>query len=334
MFQKALEYLNIKSTRKLYQHNNGVDMKSQYDVYIYAMGGNVDKLITALNQSDNCTNWYREKSSGCTALHRSAEAGQIECVEILLDKGIDVNSCNYYGWTALYYTSGNGFKNCINLLLSRGADVNMKIDDGSTALFRAARNGSIECIQLLLNYGADINICTVLGKSALHEAARWGNIECIKILIDHGIEIEENIDNYKPHSNYYTDCRLIILAELEDRRKRYTFDSFISHYIEYQPYINNIYTLCYHTGNLQVSKPSVGWMRAEAIRDKYYLDEVFFYLHMHIANIYTNKKSGVIVTTNLVSMSTEQLINNNNDTFLLMTILTDQLKNMLIKTTE
>ena len=77
----------------------------------------------------------------------------------------------------------------------------------------------------------------------------------------------------------------MIFAEVEHRRKRALFDSFISHHIEYQPYINSIYTLCYPTGSIQVAKPPVGWIRAEAIRDKYYLDEVFFYLHMVVMMI-------------------------------------------------
>ena len=130
---------------------------------------------------------------------------------------------------------------------------------------------------------------------------------------------------------HYTDCRPLIFAEVEHRRKRALFDSFINHHIEYQPYINNIYTLCYPTGNRQVAKPPLGWIRAEAIRDKYYLDEIFFYLHLHVANLYSTKeKTGVIRrSSKKYSNSTGNLANSSNKTSTLMIILTDRLKEYL-----
>ena len=316
MFRKVLEFVHKTSYNPT-------------DVCIFAMQGNVDELVKALEQHDNSTNWHKDVA-GCTALHRAAESGQLKCVEILLDKGIDVNACNNYDWTAIHYAAGNGHKECVNLLLNRGSKVNHKINDGRTALFRASSNGSVECIEILLNWGADINSCNNSDKTALHEASKWGHHECVRILIDHGAEINKNnIDIYKPHSNYRNDCRPMILAEVENRTKRFIFDSFIKRYIEYQPYINSIYIRCFPKGNLRVAKPTLGWIKSEAIKDSYYLEEVFFYLHFHIANIYANKRyKGP--TTNLMSKSTGHLINNSNTTSTLMTILTDRLKVMLL----
>jgi hypothetical protein len=129
----------------------------------------------------------------------------------------------------------------------------------------------------------------------------------------------------------YTDCRPIIVTEIDNRRKRPIFDSFINHHIEYQPYINIIYTRCFPTGNVQVAKPPVGWTIAEAVRDKYYFDEIFFYLHMHVSNLYSittnNMKSRVTRSSKQkCSNSTDQLANNSNKTSTLMIVLTDRLK--------
>ena len=120
----------------------------------------------------------------------------------------------------------------------------------------------------------------------------------------------------------------MILAEVEHRRKRSIFDSFINHHIEYKPYISNIYTLCYPTGNLRVAKPSIGWENAEAIRDVNYFDEVFFHLHMVISNFYSNKRPGAIVNS-LMSSSSDYFAGNSDKTSTLMTVLTDRLKLML-----
>ena len=60
------------------------------DVYNFARDGNVDELIIALNQGDNSTNWYRS-GYGWTALHQAVRGDLMNTVEILLDKGIDIN---------------------------------------------------------------------------------------------------------------------------------------------------------------------------------------------------------------------------------------------------
>ena len=240
------------------------------DVYNFAKDGNVDELIVALNQGDNSTNWYRN-NNGDTALHLAAYNGYMNCVEMLLNRGIDINSKNNDGWTALHLAAEEGDTNIVEILLNRGIDINSEDIDS----YAPVENEDVD---------------------------EDGNI------IEH------------------TDCRPMIFAEVEHRRKRALFDSFINHHIEYQPYINSIYTLCYPTGNRQVAKPPVGWIRAEAIRDKYYLDEIFFYLHMHIANCYTNNQPDAVITTSSSLNSMNHAASNSDKTSTLMIILTDRLR--------
>jgi len=104
----------------------------------------------------------------------------------------------------------------------------------------------------------------------------------------------------------FTNCNATIYAEYIHREKKAQFDTFIRHNIEYQPSINKIYSRCWGEARPQVAKPRlVNWTEAEAIRDKYYFDEVFSWLQMHIENHSPNRTS------------------------ILMTILTDRLKLML-----
>jgi len=196
---------------------------------------------------------------------------------------------------------------------------------GWSALHVAVTRDHNNIIDILLgNTNIDVDIKSTYGCfTALHLGAIFGSVNCVKKLLNEGCIIDDNIDVYKSIiAPKEKDCRPLIKAELEHRRKRANFDSFISHHIEYQPYINSIYTLCYPTGNIQVAKPPVGWKRAEAIRDKYYLDEIFFYLHMHIANVYCNK----YLITELISISIDHQSKNSNKTSTLMEILTDRLK--------
>jgi len=269
------------------------------DVYYFAGDGHPDKLIIALNQGDNSTNWYRD-DYGATAGHVAILNDHINCVEILLDNGFEANSKNNYGNTLLHYAAFWDRINIVEMLLNRGVDINSKNRNDWTALRYATHSGLINIVIMLL---------------------------------ERGIDIDDDIDKYAPDEDI-TDCRHLIFTEIEHRRKRAIFDSFINHYIEYQPYINNIYTRCYPTGNVQVAKPPVGWIRAEAIRDKYYLDEVFFYLHIHVANVYTNiQPHAIINTTTTTSSSLNSMTNhgasNSHKTSTLMTILTDRLMMML-----
>jgi hypothetical protein len=220
------------------------------------------------------------------------------------------------------------------MILDRGFDIHDKNNDGGTILHYASVRDHINIIEMLLERGVDINSKTNDGITALHIAARYGRMNAVELLLQRGIDIDDDIDRYAPTEHIIninpTDCRPIIVTEIDNRRKRPIFDSFINHHIEYQPYINIIYTRCFPTGNVQVAKPPVGWTIAEAVRDKYYFDEIFFYLHMHVSNLYSittnNIKSRVTRSSMKCSNSTDQLANNSNKTSTLMIVLTDRLK--------
>jgi ankyrin repeat protein len=260
------------------------------DVYKYAINGNSDRLRIALKVRENRINWYTT-DDGCNALHQAIDYEQYDCIGILINSSIDVNSKTNDNDAALDIAAYHGYTECVELLLNRGADINSRGYDNQTALTFAANRGHTECVVLLLKYGAAI--------------------------------IDDDIDSYEPNNDFednaFTDCRPIILAEIEHRRKRAAFDAFIIRHIEYPPYINRIYSLCYPTDDLIVAAPDIGWPRAQSISNKYYFDEVFFYLHMHVAKVCTQ------ASTNTTS-SLAQLAADSDATSTLMTVLVDRLK--------
>lgn len=141
--------------------------------------------------------------------------------------------------------------------------------------------------------------------------------------------------------------RPIILLE---RRKIVAFIASIDHYIKYPPYNDTCMSICYpnvsattkhdlRRGIGKVFAPTIGFTRAEKVRNKYYYDEVFFNLHFYIGKVYTDKK---LAMTNSVDSNESpvesndrpfskitELSSENNDTSTLMTILTDRLKGYL-----
>ena len=279
------------------------------DIFDMAHNCSVDEMIIALNQGDNSNNWYKWHD-GETAYHIAIASGNMSIVKLLLEYNFDIDHKTSSGASLLHYAAIWDASSIVEILLDKNIDINTKNCDQETAL---------------------------------HWAAQFGYMNVVNILLKKGIEIDCDIDKYTLNEGYgghegededgyiivVADCRSIIFAEIEHRRKRASFDSFVIYHINYQPYINNIYTQCYPTCNLQVAKPSVGWAKAQAIRDKYYLDEVFFYVHLHVANFYANHGRGTIMITSSMSNSMNHAASKSDKTSTLMTILTDRLMEML-----
>ena len=113
----------------------------------------------------------------------------IKNINMLLDKGIDVNAKDQYGWTALHEAAQEGHENIVQTLLDNGAEVNAKNKYGSTALHDAVRFGRGTIVQTLLDNGAEVNAKNKYGETALHKAAQEGHDNIVQTILDNGAEV-------------------------------------------------------------------------------------------------------------------------------------------------
>ena len=144
------------------------------------------ELLAQWGVNVNC----RETRDRRTPLMLAAENGFVQCVELLLDKGADVNVTNIYGYTPLIYAAKKGSRECVKLLLDKGADVNVGDNHWYTPLIYAAKKGSHECVKLFLDKGADVNARKCCGgDTPLAYAAGKGSHECVKLLLDKGADV-------------------------------------------------------------------------------------------------------------------------------------------------
>ena len=104
------------------------------------------------------------------ALHRAAQAGDIDGLKAALDAGVDVNASDSRGWTALMHAANKGYTLLVVPLLGAGADTNLRAADGATALFVAALHGHAEIVAALLRAGADASIQGPKGMTPLEVA--------------------------------------------------------------------------------------------------------------------------------------------------------------------
>ena len=123
-------------------------------------------------------------------------AGDQECVELLLQRGLDVNGLgNYYG-TALQAASRVGNIDMVQRLLYSSADVNILQGVHGTALRAAVLGGHEDLVRNLIAHGADVNLRYInRGMSILHLALESRNPTVFKTLLVAGAAVNTVIAN-------------------------------------------------------------------------------------------------------------------------------------------
>ena len=150
---------------------------------------------------DHLRNSIRQQEGfiGPSVLIDFVRYGSEMAVQILLEKGADVNSRGYEGNTALHIVAGfyryvglspgARVATCnvglVRLLLAKGADIEAKrTKDGYTALMVAAQFGSDKVVRLLLEKGADITAKSFNGWTALKVARYFKRKAATRLLQD------------------------------------------------------------------------------------------------------------------------------------------------------
>jgi ankyrin repeat protein len=144
----------------------------------------------------------------------AAGAGYLETVQLLLEKGANVNAKTRGGWTALTWAAWGGSSDVVKLLEGRvaaktlmdaaclgdlkllqqlikeGANVKMEtLVEERTPLMGAVRRGHLEVVKALIALGANVNAKTDDGRTALTEAVENGNVEVVRLLLDKGADV-------------------------------------------------------------------------------------------------------------------------------------------------
>ena len=92
--------------------------------------------------------------------------------------------------TPLHLATYMGLETVVQVLLEKGANLDAKTREGQTALQLAAAKGHEAITKLLLDRGAEVNEKTKGIASALHLATEFGHEAVVRLLIDQGADIE------------------------------------------------------------------------------------------------------------------------------------------------
>ncbi|KAM8723153.1 ankyrin repeat and SOCS box protein 16 isoform 1-T2 [Acanthopagrus schlegelii] len=162
-------------------------------------------------------------ADGSAALHLCTSAQSLQCAELLLDGGAEVNvRTRESRITPLHVAARRGLEEHVELLLGHGADVLATNREGETPL-NAACSGAerpseagryLRVIQRLLAAGADPRTAGRKQHTPLHNACANCSSRIVKVLLQHGARADVvNCAGYTP-----MDCLLQVVEDYPDQQ--------------------------------------------------------------------------------------------------------------------
>jgi cytohesin len=145
-------------------------------------------------------------------IHLAAYSGDSAMVQLLLERGADVNAARKDGATALsrvvnYPDGGEPLGpmtadrlGAVRALLIGGADTNIQGFLGDAPLHRAASKGYAPAAELLLAYGADVNGRNASESTPLHSATQQGRMAVVELLLANGADVNARSKSNTPLS--------------------------------------------------------------------------------------------------------------------------------------
>ena len=118
----------------------------------------------------------------------AAMYSSIDCMQLLIEKGSNVNAKNKIEETALMWSLHDLAK--MKLLIQHGADVNAKAKTGNTPLLIACiGHGKYDPVKLLIDKGADVFAVNNRKENALVRASLFGDTATVSLLLNKGLDI-------------------------------------------------------------------------------------------------------------------------------------------------
>ena len=100
---------------------------------------------------------------------------------------LHIDECDDTGYMALMWACGEGHEKVVQMLLEKGQDVNAHGGKYGSALQAASARGHETVVQMLLEKGADVNAHGGKYGSALQAASVCGHENVVRMLINAGV---------------------------------------------------------------------------------------------------------------------------------------------------
>ena len=123
---------------------------------------------------------------GQSSLHDVCKSGKIKKVREFMKEKYIGNSINFgagvFSYTPLHEATISRKPEIIELLLQKGANVDSTSNGGFTPLHLAASLGDLKCIEMLLKYNASVNVADLSEYTPHQTAENNAHIKAAKLL--------------------------------------------------------------------------------------------------------------------------------------------------------
>lgn len=192
----ACYYGNVEVVKILLQYGLNPDIKSSGSTNLYiAAWRNHANVIDELLKYKILINEPNDNTNGAPPLCYAVMQNNVECVELLLKKGADLNYMptydRYYGsnniksmCVCLYYAILNNNVNVIVKILENEPKVINMIYNNQLPLHVACYNGNVEIASNLIKMGANVNGVNIKNETALDISVIGGYYLIVKLLME------------------------------------------------------------------------------------------------------------------------------------------------------
>jgi ankyrin repeat protein len=137
----------------------------------------------------------RHLGEGRTLLHRAAFANSAEIVQMLLDRGLNMEERCTYLRTALHCAASSNGCDALRVLVAAGANLYAADYYSQTALHCACSHANMAAIEVFAAAGIDLVEAAKADVSLVHRAARATDASVLRHLMRHGVDVRSR-DRY------------------------------------------------------------------------------------------------------------------------------------------
>ncbi|XP_049580607.1 ankyrin repeat domain-containing protein 24 [Syngnathus scovelli] len=175
----------MKSLKAKFKKNESQDWSKSDERLLQAVEQNeADKVSALILKKGLCPT--KLDAEGKSAFHHCVSRGHVDCLEVIIAHGADVNVTDGAGFGALHLAAKNGQSECLKRLLQERLEVDCVDAIGRTPLHHAAISGCVSCSEILWDFKADLDAQDGDGATALILAAQMSRAELCVFLLGRG----------------------------------------------------------------------------------------------------------------------------------------------------
>ncbi|XP_055363765.1 ankyrin repeat domain-containing protein 24 isoform X2 [Betta splendens] len=183
----------MKSLKAKFKKNEGQDWSKSDERLLQAVEQNEpDKVSALIAKKGLCPT--KLDAEGKSAFHLCASRGRLDCLEVIIAHGADINAPDGVGFSALHLAAKHGQPECVKRLLQERMEVDGTDSIGRTALHHAAVAGCLSCTETLWDFKASLDVQDSDGATPLILAAQMSRVELCAFLLGRGADanIQDN----------------------------------------------------------------------------------------------------------------------------------------------